>query len=384
MLPLQQRHALSRRGAALALLLAASVMCIIPIISASDHVRHLLQSPTEFPPGCICERTLDNGAYRLVYDESASTPIYGFRRYCFNIEEAECNKNSNCCDPSQGVYKVELDVLPTCKTSLKRVTVNGFPYTAWEYNTVFNTLRVTRLNLTQTTASGTQICLHLKSNSTCTSLAQLCTYGNGACKYALFNTKRDCCPVGVANLPPPPPPQIIVPGNTRPLPPSPPPPAPPRSEFPNCVCESDPLASRLYVKPTVTVTPMERNLTGLCFTVGVRSVCPKPNSQCCNFTIYKLEFEADAACMPAFSYSTVGGVRRTRIIQYNPYPVMKVTGLDLDMSAAADLDVCLVMKPQCNTLAALGKFHDGSITLGIFNKPGSKPSTCCPLSYVNE
>ncbi|GIL65248.1 hypothetical protein Vafri_19064 [Volvox africanus] len=383
MSPLQQRHGLSPLGAVLALLLAASMLCYIPLASASVSNRQLLQAPTEFPPGCICERTLENGPYRLVYDESASTPIFGFKRYCFNIEKDSCNKMSTCCDPSQGVYKVELDVVPNCKSSLRRVTVNGLTYSAWEYNTVFNTFRVTRLNLTQTTAPGTQICIHLKSNSTCTSLAQLCTYGGGACKYSLFNSKRDCCPVGVANLPPPPPPQFIVPGNTRPEPPSPPPPAPPRSEFPNCVCESDPLGSRLYVKPNVVVTPLERNLTSLCFTVGARTTCPKPSSPCCNFTVHKLEFEADVGCLPAFAYSTVDDGKPTRMIQYNPYPVIKVTGIDRESSAAVGMKVCLVMKPLCKTVTALGKFHDGSITVGIFSKPGSKPATCCPLSYIN-
>ncbi|EFJ41816.1 extracellular matrix glycoprotein pherophorin-V29 [Volvox carteri f. nagariensis] len=355
----------------------------------STDGRQLLQAITDFPPGCKCDRTSESSPYQLVYDQEGSTPISGFNRHCFYIQKASCNASSVCCNASSGVYKVELDVVPACKQALKRVTVDGNPYSAWEFNAALGMLRVTRLNLTEISAPGTQICYFLKNDTACSTLAKLCALGTGACKYSLFNFQRDCCPVGVANPPPPPPsPPLpaIVPGSIRPVPPAPldQPPSPPRSDFPDCVCERDPDGSRLYLKPNITITPAEKNLTSICFTVGMRDVCSKPELGCCEFTLYKLEFEADAACAPALAYSTVDGERRMRLFQFTPYPAIKVTGIGKDFSRAPETEVCLFMKPRCNTLQQLGAFHDGTITVGIANKPGSKPATCCPLFYAGQ
>ncbi|GIL65250.1 hypothetical protein Vafri_19068 [Volvox africanus] len=117
---------------------------------------------------------------------------------------------------------------------------------------------------------------------------------------------------------PPSPPPSPLPPPPSPPPPSPPPP-PPRSSFPNCSCIREPRSSQVFVYPdVVTIPAKERGFTQLCFTVGTLDVCIS-RSRCCQFELYKAEFEADAACVGSLSYMTVDGVKRSRFFQL-PHP----------------------------------------------------------------
>jgi hypothetical protein len=277
-----------------------------------------------------------------------------------------------------------------CKESLRNVTVNGVRV-PWEYNTKLNVLRVPNLDRAGS-PSGLQVCLFLASTSACPGLSQLCTAGSGLCTYALFNSQRDCCPVGLTGAappppspspPPPPPPSPSPPPPPPPPPPSPPPPQPPPSLFPYCNCQRSSRGSRLSVvaSPNVTTTP--EGLARICFSVDLAPSCADPNSPCCQFELYKMEFEVDAGCREALVKTEVDGTFRQRFFQTKPHPAIKIVNLNKPAGAAAGTEVCLYLKPQCDTLAKLCSRHDGTCTVGLFNKPGTGAANCCPLSSVS-
>ncbi|GLC38401.1 hypothetical protein PLESTF_000496500 [Pleodorina starrii] len=157
-------------------------------------------------------------------------------------------------------------------------------------------------------------------------------------------------------------------------------PAPPSgSNFPYFRCQHNPEGSRLFLQPQVNITLVEKNYTKMCFTVGVRDVCPQPDSPCCSFSLHKLEFEADPVCARSLVYSTVDGIRRIRFFQYRPYSSIKVTRIGKAFDQAAGTEVCLVLKPECSSLKALGAFHDGTMKIAIASLTGTRPATCCPV-----
>lgn len=45
-------------------------------------------------------------------------------------------------------------------------------------------------------------------------------------------------------------------------------------------------------------------------------------------------------------------------------------------------EVCLFLRPQCNSLTKLCQTKDGRCMTSIFNAPGSSAGNCCPLSLV--
>lgn len=64
---------------------------------------------------------------------------------------------------------------------------------------------------------------------------------------------------------------------------------------------------------------------------------------------------------------------------------MKINNINLPFADAGSAEVCLHMRPNtCNTLEELGAWHDGTVTVALFNKPDSDPKTtnCCPLSIT--
>ncbi|GLC60790.1 hypothetical protein PLESTB_001671300 [Pleodorina starrii] len=351
----------------------------------------------EFPPLCNCVRNSSESPFSLQLD-SIGTPT-GFFRYCFKVRQAGLDSCagaiSDCCNNDQGVNKVEFEANFDCKPVLRRVTVDGQSHTAWEFNKL-GVVRVTALNRTFTTSNGTEVCLFLRAdNSTsCSRIENFCTIGAQGCKYAIFQTDRSCCPVGMTAFYPPPPMPPITPGfNTIPPPPPspgpsvvpigalPPPPPPPRSNFPNCTCVKDMAASQLYVKSNATVFPFEKNFTKICFQLGVKDTCSNPASPCCKYNVHKVELEADPKCAPFLSYQTVDGERRTRSFQYNPYPTIKFTGISKSFDEAEGTELCLIMKPGgCSTVKEVAGSSDGFISASVFNNP-AETENCCPTNY---
>ncbi|KAG2427090.1 hypothetical protein HXX76_012601 [Chlamydomonas incerta] len=290
-----------------------------------------------FPPLCNCERSPRKSPFRMALDDDASAGGV----YCFTIQNVGgCDPKQKCCDGKQGVSKVELDVVSACKDSVRNVTVDGKKW-SYEFNTALSVIRITNLAKTAATAAGTEICIALAPKSQCPGLSQLCSAGAGLCKYALFN----------------------------------------QDHFPFCQCQRNPRGSRLMTTASKNVTVVN-GLTRICFNVALKDVCDQPNSKCCEFELYKMEFEADAACADALAYTTIDGAYKAKFFQTRPDPVLKVTNIDKPVNKVAGTEVCLFMRPQCNTLEKLCAFHDGTCTIVLFNKPGSSATSCCPLTTV--
>lgn len=130
-------------------------------------------------------------------------------------------------------------------------------------------------------------------------------------------------------------------------------------------------------------TELANNLTSICFTVQAKPLCAFPNSPCCQFQLYKAEFEVAASCNGSLSYTSVDGVRKMPFFQKGEHPVIKVNNINKPFAAVAGTEICLFLKPQCNTLESLGAFGDGTISVALFNVPGTiKPTDCCPLTTV--
>ncbi|GLI66784.1 hypothetical protein VaNZ11_010757 [Volvox africanus] len=343
-----------------------------------------------FPPNCNCLRNGSASPFRLELLQPSAIAIQGFFRYCFNLANVGgCSPTQRCCNSTQGVYKIELDINAACKGYLRRVTVNNTNHTAFEFNTNSAVVRVTSLNLTVDAVNNTQVCLFIKaSNESCSKLESFCTIGETACRYAIFQTDRTCCPVGVAGLLPSPP---FLPMYEHPPPPPPllppvieftAPPPPPPSSFPNCSCDRAVTSSQYTVKPIADVSPAgDRNLTQICFTINTKASCKNSTSSCCTFTLSKLELDANPDCATALSYMSVDGVIRPRFFQYNPYPAIKITNINKTFDQADGTKVCLFMKPECNSLDELGANKDGTISAAVFNHPSEKIN-CCPVFTV--
>ncbi|EFJ41814.1 extracellular matrix glycoprotein pherophorin-V26 [Volvox carteri f. nagariensis] len=300
---------------------------------------------------CASSHGSDIGSGRLLLPNPEFPP-----RVCFTItRSAVCEAKFQCCNGAQGVTKIEFDVVSSCRPSLQRVTVNKQPWGSYEFNGQLSVLRVTKLDLTPATAPGTQICFFLQSRTPCPNIRTLCTTGDASCTYAIFNI------------------------------PSPPPPPPPRPYFANCSCVRDPVKSQLFVYPDVVVVPArERGYTKMCFTIGTLDVC-NSRSRCCQFDLYKAEFEATPDCIGSLAYMTVNGVERSRFFQLTPYPAIKVTNLNKRFDDVEGTEICLVLKTSdCGSLTKLGKFRDGTLAVALFNRPDTSGVDCCPVSIVDK
>ncbi|GIL88042.1 hypothetical protein Vretifemale_16097, partial [Volvox reticuliferus] len=379
---------MDRNNCAFAMLAAVAITALLAALpTQAFNSRYLLQTtPLDFPPNCNCLTNASASPFRLELLEPPAIPVQGLFKYCFSLQKYDgCSPTERCCNSTQGVYKVEFGVDATCKGILRRVTVNGRNHTAFEFNTKSSVVRVTSLNLTADDVTNTQVCLFLKSNETCSMLTNFCTTGQLACRYAIFQTDRTCCPVGVTGFFPPSGPIDIG----KELPPPPPtvtplsaPPPPPQSSFPNCSCMREASGSQYVLNPSAEVLPAgERNLTQICFTINTTSFCQDKTSPCCTVNLSKLELDANPDCATSLAYMTVDGVIRPRFFQYNPYPAIKVTNINKTFDQADGTRVCLFMKPACSTIDVLGKNKDGTITAAVFNHP-SEPLNCCPVFTV--
>ncbi|EFJ44686.1 hypothetical protein VOLCADRAFT_106280 [Volvox carteri f. nagariensis] len=185
------------------------------------------------------------------YSLAPSAKIYGTNNtFCFTL--AAKQGSSGYCDTKADVYKIEINVKPTCDLGSVTVqsTLNGKPTAvspAFSYppggpaGSVV--LRLTQLGL-GLNSTGSQICITLSGGQGCTTLEQLCQpppelTAGGVCSAALFDSTGACCPVtnlpssAIARPPSPsplrPPPfksPAPPPRSPSPRPPSPRPPAP--------------------------------------------------------------------------------------------------------------------------------------------------------------
>ncbi|GIL88033.1 hypothetical protein Vretimale_6377 [Volvox reticuliferus] len=353
--------------------------------SLLQHQKNIVSSM--FPPLSNCERNAAKSPFRLFLDAAASRPdpSTNLQRFCFRISTTAnpCNPKTKCCDASSArtVSKVEFDVVAACKESLRQVTINGQP-ASYEYDTTMSVLRVTGLNAAD--AEGMLVCVALDATSACPSLSQFCTRPNGdvaataesTCRYAIFNSDRSCCPVAAV---PTALPLLTSTAMTSDLPAAA---NALRSGFPYCQCQRDAADSRLFATASSNVTVTSNGLTRICFDVGLREACPNPASKCCEFTLYKMELEVDHVCAEALAFTTIDGVQRVRYFQTAPHAAIKIVNLDKPISEAKGTQVCLFLRPECNTLTKLCSFHDGSCTVGLFSRPGGGEANCCPLSSV--
>ncbi|EFJ41777.1 extracellular matrix glycoprotein pherophorin-V28 [Volvox carteri f. nagariensis] len=335
-----------------------------------------------------CERDAAKSPLRLSFDAAASGLEFGgtIQRYCFRIRStAGCSLPSRCCgSSSRTASKIEFDVVAGCKDSLRHVTVNGQP-AVYEYDTALSMLRVTDLNAPTSTiataASDTQVCVLLDTASSCPSLATFCgrhdgaSTAAGACRYSIFSTDGNCCPISAVSTAVP----LPLPASTIDLPST----TVFRSDFPYCQCQRNAAGSRLFAVASLDANPnVDNGLTRICFDVGLHDVCADPTSKCCEFTLYKMELEVDRACADALAYTTIDGIQHVRYFQTAPHAAIKIVNLDRPLSAVNGTQVCLFLRPECNTLEKLCAFHDGSCTVGLFSKPGTGAANCCPLSSV--
>ncbi|GIL65265.1 hypothetical protein Vafri_19078 [Volvox africanus] len=353
--------------------------------SLLQHQKNIVSSL--FPPLSNCERDAAKSPFRLFLDAAASgaEPSANLQRFCFRARTNAnpCNPKTKCCDAlsAHTVSKVEFDVVAACKESVRQVTVNG-QSASYEYDTVMSVLRVTELNAVD--AEGMLVCVVLDATSACPNLSQLCSRPNGdvatttesTCRYAMFNADRSCCPVAAV------PTALSLPGSTAATSELPAAVTALRSGFPYCQCQRNVADSRLFATASSNVTVTSNGLTRICFDVGVRDACPNPTSKCCEFTLYKMELEVDRVCAEALAFTTIDGVQRVRYFQTAPHAAIKIVNLDKPVSEAKGTQVCLFLRPECNTLAKLCPFHDGSCTVGLFSKPGGGDANCCPLSSV--
>lgn len=299
------------------------------------------------------------------------------------------------------------------------MTVNG-QGALYEFDTQLSVLRVNDLSAATTavpaasadallSAANAQICVFLDGASVCPSLAKFCTRRaggsaspGGACRYAIFHANQECCPVSIvpAVLP-----SLLAsamsavsssqnqiqqvqlehePVHTSASAATAIATAPAyRSDFPYYQCQRNPAGSRLFATADPNVTVVANELTRICFDVGLHQACANPTSQCCDFTLYKLELEVDRACADALAYTTIDGVQHVRYLQTAPHAAIKIVNLNKEVSAIEGTRVCLFLRPQCNSLAKLCAFHDGTCTVGMFSKPGNGVANCCPLSTVS-
>ncbi|GLI66786.1 hypothetical protein VaNZ11_010759, partial [Volvox africanus] len=209
--------------------LAMAWLSAVPTTVADSGSGRTLMTTYDFPPLCNCIRTLN--AAPFVLRASSASSVAGAQRFCFRIETSSfCDPKFKCCNGNQGVSKIEIDVASTCRPSLQKVTLNGKP-TSYEFNAQLSVLRINKINAEAAKAPNTTVCLFLSDGTECNTLDTFCTIGGGVCKYALFNTAKDCCPVGLAGFTQPPP-FNITPAGTHSPPPPPVVPLPPPPEVP--------------------------------------------------------------------------------------------------------------------------------------------------------
>ncbi|GAX79944.1 hypothetical protein CEUSTIGMA_g7384.t1, partial [Chlamydomonas eustigma] len=149
-----------------------------------------------FPPNCTCDRTPSHSPFRMAYSSYEIVPTTGYAKMCFVVNVVPCDKTATCCLANQTLYKLDMAVVPTCKPSLKEITIDGVRDTVYTWSTTVGVLTIREIGKTAANAQGTQICLFLESP--CNTAQTLCSTP-GFCEFALFNNvPARCCPISFA------------------------------------------------------------------------------------------------------------------------------------------------------------------------------------------
>ncbi|EFJ44193.1 extracellular matrix glycoprotein pherophorin-V33 [Volvox carteri f. nagariensis] len=147
--------------------------------------------------------------------------------------------------------------------------------------------------------------------------------------------------------------------------------------FPPYGCNRDPQQSRFRLDPVYTVSGNR-----VCMTARVVD-CAKPGSDCCDPKIdfYKIELDVNKQCKGAVTGVTVNG-KPALAPTFDPYAtndtkaVIKLTGLNLDLTTADGAVVCMTLGGSCPSMETLCAEGNGFCKYAVVQ---SGTCDCCPL-----
>ncbi|KAG2488679.1 hypothetical protein HYH03_012680, partial [Edaphochlamys debaryana] len=156
----------------------------------------------EFPYHGYCGRgALPTSPYNVTYARKFAKD--GNNYYCFKISVDSGQCSGGCC--SMELDKIEwMSNMQKCRYAVDGWTVstkpNAYRQPSWNDETDnllgggVQVLKTTELGLTTASGDGVEVCIALRSGSSCPTMEDFC-YG-GICKYALFDKSGDnggCC-----------------------------------------------------------------------------------------------------------------------------------------------------------------------------------------------
>lgn len=157
-------------------------------------IPKVFSPPPPLPfPYCRCDRTAGVSPYSLMNNVAVSKKGAN-NVYTFQINVSTPINPSSVCGTSD-LYKVEFWSGPECRKAVKNAYINGIKVSPM-YDVATGVWRVANLRMEAATAMGETIGLELDIASACPTLSKLANKKGGNAVYSMFNTKRDCCPVG--------------------------------------------------------------------------------------------------------------------------------------------------------------------------------------------
>ncbi|EFJ44145.1 hypothetical protein VOLCADRAFT_95610 [Volvox carteri f. nagariensis] len=141
-------------------------------------------------------------------------------------------------------------------------------------------------------------------------------------------------------------------------------------------CNRDPQQSRFRLDPVYTVSGNR-----VCMTARVVD-CAKPGSDCCDPKIdfYKIELDVNKQCKGAVTGVTVNG-KPALAPTFDPYAtndtkaVIKLTGLNLDLTTADGAVVCMTLGGSCPSMETLCAEGNGFCKYAVVQTP-RHPALC--------
>eukprot|EP00798_Chlamydomonas_sp_ICE-L_P016894 gene16894-23169_t len=158
-------------------------------------------------------------------------------------------------------------------------------------------------------------------------------------------------------------------------------PPPPRG-FPFCSCR-DSFENSNYALSDPVASRTSNGMQQYCFKViHDESQCVNSGHpvDCCNFDLYKVEFEMTPGCYGSVAYTTLDGVWKPPFTQFSP-PSLRVTQIKKASNISDNTEICLILRPPCTTLDQL--CAGDSCKYAIFNAPWLQ-TKCCPVGETSE
>lgn len=343
-------------------LLAATYLAVVALICVAPVSAYRASSRVLQPvwPYAKCDRDQAHSPLRLVAEEPVTEGK--LNKFCFIIRDDGACSASKCCNTSLGVHKVAFQVAPTCKQSVRKVTIDGVVDPGFEFNVADETLRVTGISADK---AGQKVCVFVAVNSTCDTREKLFP----SCTYSVFSNDCDCCPVGTFCTTP-----SIDPGFGRPLP-------PPPDSFPACECIKENSISQYDILAPAIVTPdVTPGVNKVCFNINVEPTCVADHT-CCDFDLHKIEIDVKASCKTSLLYTSINGKIKPRFFQINPYPAIKISPIGIGFDTVNNTEICLFVRAPCSTPATLcpGSFCQ----VAIYNDMQKSKTHCCPVFPLN-